>query len=443
MEQNVKNAVNSQELMLRNIVDGKEEITSLDLSLAQNRELALRCLEAKQALAYKFDSSDDNQREVLKMWIKKDYRNLLVLSREQLHKDLVDLYLFAKFVKAASSADCEDVSVSRSYNHLAVIAYNYVTKAGETVCYFDKALGLPTNLKTQATFRLKITDAVKLVEKIDAELSHVDLHLAMGLINNAVNDSVREVLLDVIDGNQLNYYDLPRYFGVIREKLVAVLGEKLSDGGLEVADVRIVNITVPDNTSEKLEQQYFALAEAERIKQFENKVEEESLRLYEMKASIHSKYPQFPMTLTEAEKDFALNRYLKRIGKDKEMSTEIQKEDLEERRDEGKGSVTTVTIAKPEPPVMPVANHTFRTVYAVLVCLFAVVGIVVGTVAKQTAAGLAILVVTVAAALVVGIVFRARFSGISASAMEEYNRQMEQYQKNLAEYNEKANEVNG
>lgn len=414
------------------IIMGKQSITALDFTLPQDREVALKCLKDKQSLSRQLNSSDPNQLDVLKKWVSSSYANLLALDKEQLCHELVDIYLYDKIVSSGKTVD--KASIFKSYNQEQVVLYEYETKDGEAVCYFDKALGLPTRLKVNASFRFKLVDAFALVRKIDVELSRVDFRLIIGFLTHNINDAIRDVLLDIIDHQKPAYYELPRYFEQIATELIASLNVKLTDAGLIAEEVRILNITIPNDTSDKLENQYFALAEMERVKQSEFKLEAEALKLYEAKAAIHDKYPNFPLGLTETEKDLALNRYLKRAGMYKENTVKIKGDGFDMRDSSGTGDDTLLKPEMPIAPQEPTVNHKWRNLF-ICACVFVALagGLIAGL--AHLIAGIAILVIGAVSLTVLGIVKRKELNnGVSEADLMVYNSKQTQYLEDLAKY---------
>lgn len=425
---------------VNDIKSGKESLQSLDFTLAQDREVALKCIQDQRPLACQLDVTDEHQREVLKAWITHDYANLLALDVQQRHPELVAIYLFEKLNGRSSVVD--NAHTYKSYDQQQVITYGYETKEGEAVCYFDKMLGVPTSLKVNALFKFKVTDALALVRAVDIEISRIDFRLVIGYITDKINDAIREVLLGVIDGQKLSYYELSRHYADISKNLGDMLNVQFVNSGLVTSDVRILNITIPNDTSKQLESQYFALAEMERVKERENALEEASLKLYEAKAAIHKKYPEYPVTLTEAEKDMALNRYLKRIGSSVQYSAKIKQDGLEQRQETGIGDDTLVKPVAPVAPQEPVGNKKWKILFIVAAVVVGVVGALIAGLASLVA-GLVIIGIGAVAFTVLGIVKRKALKyGVSEAERALYNAKREQYVEDMAKYNAQLSAYN-
>ena len=292
------------------------------------------------------------------------------------HIELLTLYVWKK-TQATLSAT-ENMSLISSFDNKMVIRYHYETRQGETISYFDKTLGVPTSLVAIADLKLKLIDAQTLVEKIDVDIKYLDAVIISNFITATLCRIVRDEILSFISENDSSFYDLPHYYTAINQKILESLQATFDSCGLEAVDFALSDISVPNNTDKLLQNQFFAIAEAERFKAYEQRMEKASLDLYERKAEIHNKYPDFPLTLTETEKDLALNRYLKRMGQDTELKAEIQEKRIPQRGKEKGGTATVEHTAAA--PTFVKTDMKFRYAYLIITavllvfsfCMFAV-----------------------------------------------------------------------
>ena len=380
----------------RAIINGKAKFSELNFAEKIDRAVALNCIHAKTSWALTLDVTVPEQLTVLKNWIKEDCRNLFLLDASQLCAPLIDIYLHTKFTKAPAYKDNKEVTIIRSYDNYMVFNYVYATKEGEVVSYFDEKLKLPIKLKTKAEVKLKMLDSFAFVKKMDVNLQLIDISIANERMESVINDCLREAILEVIESKNVSFFELPKYYAAIRSECVTRLQEKMTAYGMNVEEVKICAIDIPNNTAQLLESQYFALAEERRVKEYENEMEERALKFYEYKASIHNKYPEFPITLTEAEKDFALGRYMKRIGKADEYYTEIVNENLAEREQAGSGTLTSK--GKENTVEAPVAKKKsgMKLISTIVFAVVMLVGIIVA-IAASTVAGLVLLGIAILA----------------------------------------------
>ncbi len=351
----------------RPFLEHRRRLSDLDFENANNVEIAIYCLNANPTMARDLDVNDPRGLAILKIWVRKDYSNyLLCINNNVNHIELLTLYIIGKLYKTLGTGN-EGISLLASYDKKLLINYQYETKSGETISYFDKNLGVPTALVAKANLRLKLVNAQVLVNRIDIALRYLDMALVTNFITGIINKNMRDTILSFINSNELSFYDLPQYYTDINQAVFAKLSAQFAECGLALTEFTLSDISVPNNTDKLLRDSFFAISEAERMKEHEYKMEKEALDLYERKASIHSKYPDFPITLTEAEKDFALNRYLTRIGKDTSLSADINDKVLENRKVVNKGTVTTER--KISAPKLIKKSNKVRLIYAISVAV--------------------------------------------------------------------------
>lgn len=355
--------------------EGKKRIRYLDFQNTKDKDIALYCLRNYPYMAGDFDVSNDKQLAVLKTWINESLKNYITCVDLDIYNIVENSKLLATYLtnKLADTLDeTEGLSLINSYDNKLVLNYHYETKRGETISYFDTALGVPTSLVATANIRLKLIDARKLVEKVDVDIHKIDAPIIESFITSAFNCIVRDMVLSVITKENLSFYDLSQHYTELNQAMLEKLGEYFTSCGLQTTYFAFSDISVPNNTEQLLKNQFFAIAEAERIKAHEQKIEKASLDLYERKAEIHSKYPDFPITLTEAEKDFALNRYLARTGHDTTLKANIKEKALSGRKEELSGTETVGDESVPP----TVVSYTFRFIYAVVVVVLYIVALI-------------------------------------------------------------------
>lgn len=355
----------------------KKSLNELDYENANHVKIAIYCLNANPTMARDLDLNNSKELAILKIWINNDYSNYLLCIKNKIdHIDLLTMYIVEKLLKTLESSN-ESVALLLSYDKRLLINYQYETKNGEAISYFDKNLGIPTSLVAKANLKLKLIDAQKLVESIDVALKLIDMSLVSSFIVGIINRILRDEILNFINSKGLSFYDLPQYYTEINDGVYEKLSKHFSECGLKLTDFSLYDVSVPNNTDKLLRDQYFAIYESERIKEHEYKMEKQALDLYERKAAIHSKYPDFPITLTEAEKDFALNRYLMRIGQNTSLTADIKDEVLEVRKVENKGTVTAERkIAAPAVPSIIKKSNKPRLIYGISVAAMYLIALI-------------------------------------------------------------------
>lgn len=425
---------------------------TLNFDSVEERDIALKCMDRVPLLAHRMRVENPSHLEVLKMWVTRKFENLLILAPEQRCAELVNIYLEQKFKTQLTQGNGTDpvltktISLLYSYTKQLIIEYNYKTKEGEVVSYFDSTLNIPVKLTTNANVKFKLIDGLEFVKNLDIELNYVDLHTTVSLLNDLIVDSLRSSLLDIIGKKNVSYYDLPRHYDAIKRAMLQKLASPAAKYGLQVTSIKLNDISLIDRIDEQLEKQYYALATQAQVKQFEYRMEEESLRLYEKKAGIHAAYPDFEPGLTEAEKDFALERYLKRKDKSKNLEVKVDTQKIDQRLVEHTKTATTVSIAKPEPPKPPVKRNKWRVLFAVLAVLW-LVPTVLTFVFNLNYVAIPLLIVGVLGLVALGITKRYQLRyGLTQKEKTEYDKAYQVYEKLLAEYkayNQQGAKLNG
>lgn len=308
------------------ILERRQELTILDINREDDRAAICTCLKSDVSLAKTLDLSRPDQLAILKVWLKDNYRNYLLCHNCGVqHPDLLFYYLKNKLRDDAYAGNqVSTMALATSLDKKLIFNYSYTTKQGETIAYFDQLLGVPTSLVVNANVKLKLLDAQKLLARIDIDVPYIDLSVITDFITCYLSRVVRDTVLSFIREKELSYYDLPQHYTALNQSVEENLGACLQDSGLVVVSCLIRDINVTDNTDVLLRHQFFALAEDERVKAHEQRLAQAALDLYERKAAIHEKYPNFPLSLTEAEKDLAMNRYLMRMGRDTTLRADIK-----------------------------------------------------------------------------------------------------------------------
>lgn len=421
-------------------LERKKPISSLNFKEPMDQSIVKYLLDRRPGFISELNPNDPLHVNLLKGWVTEDYANYISIVNNGFESvELLAIYLFLKFKSAKSNK----YSIMRSFTKQTVISYRYETKKGETIAYFDKTLGVPSILKVVADVKIKITNPDYLLKAVDIDIAMVDLFMVMDHVNRIFNDTLRDCTLEYIIKNGLSYYQLSQHYTALSNIALHAMNAAFEKEGLQVADVSIVDITIPNNTNEMFERQFFAIAEAKRVKDFENKQAQASLELYEKKAAIHSKYPEFPVTLTESEKDFALNRYLKRNGIDKKLVANIKSDELAEKEEQSEGTLTAGKLVKPVAPIPPKAS-SFRKVYFILL----IVCIIISSVMFVAGVGAALISYGVTM-LIFGLIAVVNMNALKhgkqdEKAAAEYQKQYEEYKREYANYmaTKNENEIN-
>ena len=378
----------------------RSNLKELDFHNQNNVALARYCFDHNPALVSSLNPDSANDVIALKSWIKTNISHYFLCRKHGVDNlELLTLYLTKKMTMTHDATKNQDLILLTSYDRKFLLDYQYKTMHGETIAYFDETLGIPVSLVAHANVKLKLTNAQKLVEKIDVDLISLDLDLVKNYLTGILNRVIRDTVLTFISSKKPSYYELPQYYTLLNKGIVSALSVNFAECGWSLVEFNLSDLTVPNDTDKLLKSQLFAISEAERLKNYEQKMERQSLDLYERKAAIHEKYPNFPVGMTETEKDLALNRYLNRIGKETKLRAELNEQLPKEREVRHQGTRYPVPKSRAFNYFRP--RNLWRIFYAVLVAVaFLVAG---GLFLVSTKVGLIALGVAAGVALVAGL----------------------------------------
>lgn len=434
-------------LIKKDIFEGRREFLDLDFSDPVESSIALNCINDKENYLYMLDTSDKNQLRIVLAWLnqaktrEEKYERVYKLLKDQLCKEVLDFYLFEKI--AETKETYKDVlDVYKGFDNDVILSYDFETKDGEALCYFDKTLGIPAKLIVNANFKLKIVDSLKLAKKLDIGILYLSFNAVLNLINITINTFLRDSILPWMEEQNMTFYQLSRNYTRLGNIVLRAGNIALGEIGIELSDIHISDISLANNAEKMLEEQYFALAEAERVNDFEQRAGEASLALYEKKAEIHEKYPKFPVSLTEAEKDFAFARYMKKENICKPYSTRLDDLKLSSRAKPDKLIKSdSPEIAVPKEPIAPRMIGGIAT-YAILFALFAIVSVFSLLYLDNKTIGLICLIATVVVFGIIGLILFLIASKNKKlyPSRKEYKKMYEEYEKQVELYNQKRAE---
>ncbi len=391
------------------------------------------------------DASVEADRRDLLEWISNDSENFTRLKKpgQQYFREICDLFVCSRLKKTDDSSGKDRFCYSLDFH--PCIKLDYVTYKNEEIEYRDSELGIITYLESQFTLVFKLMNSMQLLKALDMNAADLSIGNVYEKLRTIALEAWREVATDVVEKEGIGFYHFVQNFGAIAEKLTAVLNKKLSSYGVIASDVTIRRMSVPDSVREQIRKNSFETkCESDRYAA-EVKVAEMYLENYRRKAEIRSTFGT-DESLTEFEKDRALERYLVRVNN--ERKTEIVDTKLAERTDdyglEKPTEPKKPTIARPEAPGLKL-NNKYCTGGAIIGLVLLIVGsILVSLVPSVSALGTALLVIGIlgivgcAAVLAVRVV---RFNKQKAVLQEEYDAQMklyndaqEQYKADMAEY---------
>lgn len=322
--------------IVKKIAKGDIAINNLDTNSKVHQNAVFEYLKAFPSKVNSLETK--NEIEFLKKIIgsQEGYKLFVNLDNTKHTSELAELYLHERLKEDMSvliSKNKNDMSliIRKSYDGRLVFTVPYKTLNGEEVNYFDNELQMPAPLISNVQFSIKLDDALIFFRKLDIAVSLLGLNSVYTELRTLINKIYRDVLFETVNNKDSNYYKLTNEYLVIESKVSEKLNECLINYGMSVTGITILDICIPNSAKNTLENDYF---NARRIKiENESRIEYEkkSLELYEKKAEIHSKYPGFNETLTEAEKDNAFRRYAYKDNP-KDISVTIKNQKQEDNK---------------------------------------------------------------------------------------------------------------
>ncbi len=392
---NDKKAENVKQITLA-LIAGKKAVGEINYDDIYEKQALEAAIAEKPSLLAGVGKLDKFGKKILLDAVSKKYSNFIYLSEPQYFDEIAQIYLLKRFEDTSEKWKGDKFRLKQSMDNKLVLTLNYVSHKGEEVYYFDRDLRIPASLLTNMRVSVKFNDACKFFGFLDVKVASVNLPDALEALLDLINTEYRRVLQDFIDSKQIGFYKLSAEYGELKEALADALNLKLSKYGAEISDVNIQSISFADNMYESITEQFYALQIERMKKEMENDIAGLSLENYKKKAEIHEKYPNFPVTLTEAEKDLALKRYLVRMEKYSEERLQLDKESVSERTENAAPAEELVKTAEPVViETLPEPGKNKR-----LIALCAITGVLVFI-------SLLVMIASVPAGLVLAIIFAA------------------------------------
>lgn len=385
------------------------------------------------------DASVQADRESLLTWIKNDSENFTRLKypSRQYFPEICKIFVCSRLTKTDDSSGKNRFCYSLDFH--PCIKLEYTTYKSEEIEYYDTELGIVTYLESQFAIVFKIMDCLKLLKALDINAADISIGCVYEKLRTIALQAWREVVMSIVENDKIGFYHFAQNFSVIAAKFAAVINAKLEAYGVTASNITISKMTIPESVREQIRQH-----------SYENKCENDRytaevkfagmyLEHYRKKAEIQSTYGTAE-TLTEFEKDRALERYLVRVNN--ERKTVVEEAPLEER-DESYGLDVPVapkapTIEKPQEPSLKAKNNSL-VIGAVVGGGLLVLGSILRALVPEIAAlGTTLLVIGIItfAACAAFLIWRiVKFKKESATLLEEYQKQLKLYEDAQKQYN--------
>lgn len=312
----------------------KEKITPDDLEVNNKNHVQAVYNFYKQMPSKMKDISTKNEYDFLVEVLKKDYKLFVNLDKKQYKEDNTQIFLEAVLRETRKNKkDNNDTSeIYSSYDEKIAISYDYVTRKGDELYYFDNELKVPASLISKFKVVLRIENPVEFVKMLDVSVRDFCAPIVFNNLYYIFNSSFRKILWGLLSKADSGYYKITNSILEI-ENLVKKEIDSCFPSKCAVASYLVIKrIEVDREVREKIEDEFFELRKKRINIDEEIKYQKDSLDIFSKKLELLDKYKAPKEMLTEAEKDKAFDRYAKKgmIAKvDKRASS-----NLEEKVDE-------------------------------------------------------------------------------------------------------------
>lgn len=305
------------------LISGDISINDLDMAKADHRDALVAVMETRPSILKDVNSA--KKETVLNYIIEKNHELFVYLNNEQYYNEIAQMFLYGQLTAsenkksgkgtANASFDGFNFTVQKSIDEKILLTCLYTTPADCEIYYNDKKLGIPLSLKSSAKFLVKIEDAVKMIKKIDLNVSYLGENKIKHLISELIAIKYNAYLADYLSKNEEGYYSVLSSFPEIEAGLLKHLNNELTEYGILLTSVVIKKIAIPQELQEKIENLAFDIRQRNAEMEADANLARISLENYKAKLELQSKYPETDHSLTEYEKDLALKRYLIKKGR--------------------------------------------------------------------------------------------------------------------------------
>ena len=307
----------------------------------------------------------EHEEKFLEYCIKRKPELFVYLTPSQYSQESAGIYLNYKITKVDGG---KDGFITRSLDGKIVFNERYETCDGEQIFYYDCDLRSQLYLVAKLEVSFKTLDAVKLLKKWDVDIRYIGYNTIHGILTDWINSAYRKVVLGIVGGGKSGIYQLNGQHERLEKEIADELTKAISDGGLEVKSVKIKKLSLVEETEKLLEKCGLENLLEKRRQEMEIDYEKAALENYAQKAKIHTENPTFAPTLTEAEKDSALARYLRKTKYERGVTEEVAVGELKSRVAKKDGVVKKA----PDLPVLKKKTMGFVWWFILAVTLFVV-----------------------------------------------------------------------
>lgn len=259
---------------------------------------------------YKEISSETDYKFLLEI-LKKDYKAFAYLDKKQYRSDIAQIFLLGILKETRKKSDYAP-EVYLSYDEKIAISYEYVTRKGDEIYYFDSELKVPASLISKFKATIRVEDPVEFVKMLDVCVRDFCAPLVFNNLYYIFNASFRKVLFEMLNQEGVGYYTVTNSLPELEEATSEEINGRFSEGCAVVTSLVIKKVEVDREVRDKMENEFFELRKKRINIDEELKYQKDSMELFGKKLELLNKYAAPKEMLTEAEKDKAFDRYAKK-----------------------------------------------------------------------------------------------------------------------------------
>lgn len=380
--------------------------------------------------------SDPEHAALLSRLLEEDIGRFAKLAPEQMTEEFAKPFVASRLQAtdfAGAAKMYFETLDEKSALHLA-----YASGGDEVIEYFDPDLELPTWLSVKFAVDVAIEDAMKLIRGINLAMNRFSMESVAAGLRTVLSETVRTETVRYLAESKMGYLHFGSCYDAIGAILSEKLAEKLSLFGLSVLSFHMQKISVSDQVDAMIREEYLNVRSLSTRAEAEARWAQASVEQLEKKCEIITKYQLPADTLTEMEKDKALERYLKKVN-----NVTDAKKKLADKPEEIAGKAGSLAPIKPVAPKHPEEINVITAKRVASFGIFAGLALVlaiIGFATRTTVLGIVGLVAAAALAIVAVVLFLKRRANAEVYAaheaeLAEYKHKTEAYEKELADYN--------
>ena len=291
----------------------KDKITVDDLEPKNNNHLQAVIDYYKTNHSKLKDISSETEYRFLLNILRKDYTYFAYLDRKQYRNDIAQQFLIGlfqdpKYIKK----DDNRLSSYLSFDEKIVFLYDYETRKGDEIYYFDSELQVPASLISKFKTTIKVEEPVEFVKMLDVSVRFLEPTHVINKLYYICNTSFRKVMYDMVGKDGVGYYKATNSMVEIEKATTQEINTKFPQKCAAVTSLAIKSIDVDREVRDKIEDEFFELRRKRINIDEELKYQKDSMELFAKKLELLHKYSASPELLTEAEKDKAFDRYARK-----------------------------------------------------------------------------------------------------------------------------------